>query len=337
MKGIKKVIYWHRFGQKVYDIPTNSSPILEKEIVSSEIEKTEEGLKYLSGQGVLLLLSDSISYLYEKIIDPPLKIDESFKRKLQELIKADIPEDFSEFTWDYKVDNDFDGKQKVIVFAPIKEFQVSINEVAKKLSIKIEAMETESVAATRDPNPILGILEKPDIKGKDEDSLNLSVMAEKKDRSGLYKILGVVLLAVFLVIMTVIFLPKMKDKLNEDLKEDNLKVVTPLPSPISSEESSKSANLETRFEEIKIMVQNGTTQAGLASKMAVSLKEKGVLSVESGNAESKDYDETRLVFKNELLREKYKEKLVEIIAVSDDNISIDESIQYDAIFILGLD
>jgi len=60
--------------------------------------------------------------------------------------------------------------------------------VAKILLIKIEAMETESVAATRDPNPILGILEKPDIKGRDEDSLNLSVAAKKKDKSALYKI-----------------------------------------------------------------------------------------------------------------------------------------------------
>jgi len=145
------------------------------------------------------------------------------------------------------------------------------------------------------------------------------------------------LLAIFLVVLTMVFLPKIKEEINKKPDEVNSEAVTPVPSPIISGESSKSANLETKFEELKIMVQNGTSQAGLASKMAANLKEKGILLVESDNADSKDYDETRLIFKNETLREKYVEKLVEIIPVSNDNISIDESIQYDAIFILGLD
>ncbi|MFA5025270.1 MAG: LytR C-terminal domain-containing protein [Candidatus Shapirobacteria bacterium] len=337
MKAIKKVIYWHRFGQKVYEVPANSSPILEKEIVSSEVDKIEEGLKYLSGQSVLLLLSDSISYLYEKVIDPPLAVDESFKRKLQELIKSDIPEDFSEFTWDYKVDNDFDGKQKVIVFAPIKEFQTSINEVAKRLTIKIEAMETESVAATRDPNPILGILEKPDIKGRDEDTLNLSVTEEKKNRSGLYKILGVMFLAIILVVLTVIFLPRLQKKMVETPKQELKSTIEAVVSLVPTEAvATTSANLK-KWSDLRVMVQNGTAQAGLASKMAESIKGEGIVLVESGNADKKDYVSSILIFKDNLLKESYQEKFLNLLSIGDDDIKVDGLIKFDVVLILGQD
>lgn len=333
MKGVRKVIYWHRFGQKIYEVPVNASPILEKEITSGEIEDIEEGLKYLNGQSVLLLLSDSISYLYEKIIDPPLEVNEGFKGKLQDIIKADIPEDFSEFTWDYKVENDFDGKQKVIVFAPIKEFQTMINDISQKLMIKIEAMETESVAASRDPNPILGIVKKPDIKGKDDETLNLSVAPENEEGHPLIKTIGLITLAILLLAGVVFLVIKLKSAIQNSPKQQAPGVTISMPSPVPSEVPTVAL---VEWADLNVMVQNGTPQAGLASKMAQTIRDGGIKQVEAGNADSKDYAVNELILKSDLLKQNYVEKLKKLIKVSDENIRVDESIQYDAIFILGL-
>jgi hypothetical protein len=334
MKGVKKVIYWHRFGQKVYDVPANASPILEKEITSGEITATEEGLSYLNGQSVLLLLSDAISYLYEKVIDPPLSVDEGFRGKLQELIKADIPEDFSEFTWDYKVDNDFDGKQKVIVFAPIKEFQTTINDISKKLMIKILAMETESVAATRDPNPILGILKKPDIKGDDDEVLNLSTEPDEGNKKISIKTIGLIFLGVLLLIGGIFGAIKLI--LNVTGSEKKAPVVTILVPTIAPTEISPTMAAIKEWSELSVMVQNGTSQSGLASKKANILKEGGITNVESGNADNKDYVSNVLIFKEEILKENYLKQFTDLITVSEKDIKVDNSIGYDVVFILGL-
>ena len=334
MKGVKKVIYWHRFGQKVYDVPPNASPILEKEITSGEITATEEGLSYLNGQSVLLLLSDAISYLYEKIIDPPLKLDEGFRGKLQELIKADIPEDFSEFTWDYKVDNDFDGKQKVIVFAPIKEFQTVINEISKKLMIKILAMETESVAATRDPNPILGILKKPDIKGDDDEVLNLSTEPDEGNKKMPIKTIGLIIFLGLLLLGGVVGAIKLISSVSNDDKKAPMVTVT-IPTVVPAEVSPTITSIK-EWVNLMVVVQNGTAQAGLASKKANILKEGGIISVESGNADNKDYQSSVLIFKDEIIKEHYQKKFTDLIAVDEKNIRVDNSIEDDVVFILGL-
>ncbi len=332
MKGIRKVIYWHRFGQKVYEIPVNASPILEKEISSGELDDIKEGLEYLKNQSVLLLLSDSISYLYEKIIDPPLEVNEGFRAKLQELIKADIPEDFSEFAWDYKVENNFDGKQKVIVFAPIKEFQTVIDEVSKELMIKIEAMETESVAASRDPNPILGIMKKPDIKGRDDEVLNLEMEPEDENKKFSFKTLALVLLLILIVAGVVVLAIKLKSILPKSTKKAPGVTIT-MPRPIPSEVPM--ATPVKSWEELNVIVQNGTAQAGLASKTAQIFKDSGVTQVESGNADSKDYTVNKLIFKSELLKQSYLEKVKKLVSIKDENINVDESMTGDLVVILG--
>lgn len=334
MKGVKKVIYWHRFGQKVYDVPQNTSPILEKEITSNQSEQIEEGLKYLNGQNVLLLLSDAISYLYEKVIDPPLELDGSFRMKLQELIKADIPEDFSEFTWDYKVDNDFDGKQKVIVFAPIKEFQTLINSISSKLLIKIVAMETESVAATRDPNPILGILKKPDIKGDDDDVLNLSTEPDDGSKKISIKTMGLIFLGVLLLAGGIFGAIKLVSNLSSKPKQ--VPAVTISVPSIAPTEISPTITTVKEWNELSVMVQNGTPQAGLASKTATLIKEGGIENVESGNADNKDYVANEMIFKDEVLKQNYLKKFIDLIPVNEKNIRVDNAMEYDVVLILGL-
>jgi len=326
MKGNIKVIYWHRLGFKVYNV-VNSIATLEKELQSSDVEQLKTELKFLSDQTVFLLLSDSISYFYEKVLDPPLSLDDNFKTKLLDLIKPEIPEDFSEFIWDYKVENTLDGKQEITIFAPVKEFQNLINEISNSLNIRIEAIETESIASFRDPNPILGIAKKTDIKGKDEEVLNLSITPTIKKKKNIFKIIAIII-SIFLVVFTIYSIIKAIPKKNPKPTNSTSTIIqTPTVTPTTTLKN---------WTDLNLIVQNGTSKAGLASKTALIFKNSGINQVETGNADNDNYFFNKLIFKENSLKENYQNKFKELIKINDENINVDNSIQYDVIFILGL-
>jgi hypothetical protein len=326
LKNIEKVIYWHRLGVKVYDV-SQMPPVLEKEIRTNEPQEILSNLKYLSGQSIILLLSDSISYLYQKTIDPPLTVDNQFKTNLLNLIKTDIPEDFNDFSWDYKIDDTSDGKQEVSIFAPIKEFQILIKSIATELDLKIEVIETESFAAARDPNPIIGITKKPDLNLKDDQSLNLSIIPNLKTAKSILK----TLLIIFgISILALLFTLYQKRSLK------NITQVSPIPTPIQTiTPTILPTPTVVLLSDLKIMVENGTSQIGLASKKADILKENKFVQIETGNADNKNYTLNKLIFKNELIQQTYQDTLTNLINTSTENISIDNNIQFDVIFILG--
>ncbi|MEI8067327.1 MAG: LytR C-terminal domain-containing protein [Candidatus Shapirobacteria bacterium] len=335
----QKVIYWHRLGLKVYDISKKSSPNLEKEIESNDIEQIKSELSYISNQEVLLLLADEISYLYEKTIDPPLVVDDNFKYKLLEIIKSEIPEDFSEFNWDYKIEETEDKSQKVKIFAPVSEFQLLIKEVSNSLGIKIEAIESESVASTRDPNPIVGIIKKNDINAKDEDCLNISINPQKvKKPISLKKI--VIMTIIIAIISSTTFILKDKNPITNFSKIIPVKnQPTATPTPILDStiiESTTKPEIIKDWAQLNMMVQNGTSQNGLASKTATIFKTAGISQVATGNADKDTYALNELIFKSSSLKENYQSKFKTLITVTDSNIKIDNSINYDVIFIKGL-
>lgn len=322
-----KVIYLDKLGLKVYNIDSNSSA-LEKDIKSLDIDQIKSELDYISNQSVLLLLADSVSYFYEKIIDPPLKIDNNLKNNLLEIIKTEIPEDFSNFNWDYKVEKDAEQKQKVTIFAPTKDFQLLINEISNQLNIKFEAIENESSASSRDVNPIVGITKKSDIKGKDEEVLNIPIIPEvKKKSSFLIKFIFfiVILLALFTAYSIIKALPK-----SPKLKSPTA-VVTPTVIPTTIPTPTVKA-----WTELDIMVQNGTSKAGLAAKSALIFSTSGITKIQAGNTDTKDYLVNKLIFKDISTKETYQNKFKELVKIKDENITIDNTIGNDAIFILGL-
>lgn len=324
----KKVIYWHRLGLKVYSVDQNLTAKLEKEITSTDVEQIKTELKDFNDQSILLLLSDSISYLYEKILDPPLVVDNSLKEKLLNIIKSEIPEDFSDFIWDYKVEKTLDEKQKIIIFAPVKEFQLLINEISNSLAIKIEAIETESIAAMRDPNPVLGIIKKTDIKGKDEEVLNLSIIPKNKKKKNYLKIIGLIFF-IILITFTIFFIIKSKPK-NPPIKETT-SVIAEIPTP-----TEVVTQTVKEWSELNFSVQNGTSKSGLASKTALIFKDSGINQVETGNADNNTYTSNQLIFKDELLKETFQNKIKKLITVSNENVKVDNNIKNDVIFIVGL-
>jgi len=335
MNNTKKIIYWHRFGLKVYNIDKNLSPVLEKEVDSIEIEKIETELEYLNGQSILLLLSDSISYLYEKIIDPPLIVDNNFRDKLLEIIKQDIPEDFSEFYWDFKIKNDPSGKQKVTIFAPIKEFQEIINQISNKLAIKIDVIEPESIATTRDPSPIIGIYKKTDIKGKDEEVLNLSLTPLKENSK---KITKKILIFIFIIILIFLFFLIIKFK-KPIYENTTTSTITPSPTLITTPNPTLIPTptlIVKEWSSLIIMVQNGTNQKGLAAKTASIFKTNGINQIEIGNADTTSYVSNKLIFKDISLQESYQDRFKKLIKIDESNITLDNSILFDVILITGI-
>ena len=326
MKTTQKIIYLYRSGLKIYNVGPDLVPVLEKEMKSSNIEEIKIGLKYLSDQSIFLLLSDEISYLYEKNINPPLIVDDNFKKNLLDLVKADIPEEFSEFVWDYKIKDDLNGVQKVSIFAPTKEFQILINQIANILNIKFEVIEPESIAITRDKNPILGIIQKTDINGKDIETLNLSISPKKETRKIPLKKIGVIVITT-ISIVSLVFL-YLNSKKNTNI------VTTVTPTLVPSIMVSPSPVVKD-FSDLTLLVQNGTTQSGLASKTASIFRNNGIKQVDVGNADNNSYTFNKLIFKENSLKDAYQEKFISLIIINNENIIVDKSVTYDVIFIVG--
>jgi len=330
MNNTKRIIYWHQFGLKIYSLDKNLLPNLEKEIESNDFEKIETELNYLSGQNVSLVLADSICYLYEKIIDPPLIVDNNFRNKLLEIIKQDIPEDFSQFFWDFKIKKDPSGKQKVIIFAPIKKTQEIISQISAKLAIEFDIIEPESISASRDPNPIIGIFKKTDIKGKDEDILNLSLIPLKENSQKSIKKIILILLAIIIIFFIAVFLI---NKFKQPTQKTII-ILTPTSSPTSiSAPTSTPTTTVKGWSDLTIMVQNGTKTSGLAAKTATIIRNNGINQINVGNADSTDYTSSKLIFKDVSLQEAYQDKFKNFLTIKDNNISIDNKITYDVVII----
>ena len=84
------------------------------------------------------------------------------------------------------------------------------------------------------------------------------------------------------------------------------------------------------------MVQNGTNQKGLAAKSASIFRNNNISQVEVGNADSADFVSNKLIFKDNYLRESYQNEFKKIIKVDDNNITVDNSLKYDVVFITGV-
>ena len=81
------------------------------------------------------------------------------------------------------------------------------------------------------------------------------------------------------------------------------------------------------------MVQNGTKTSGLAAKTATIIKNNGINQVNVGNADATNYTSNNLIFKDISLQEAYQTKFKEFLTIEDNNISIDNKIASDVIFI----
>lgn len=153
-----------------------------------------------NAKNVRILVGDSLSYLVRLRIPADLQ-DADERDYISKNISEKIPEVLGNDEWDYK-DLHFNiaksergegSKEKdVVVFSPVRGVFRALSEAVNKVGLKVEAIEPETISKTRDTNPLVGLAMKKDIKGKDEDVLNLEPIAvldtseeEKEDKEEL--------------------------------------------------------------------------------------------------------------------------------------------------------
>lgn len=144
--------------------------------------------KDLSANTVRILFVKDISYVL-KIEAPASMSGGELKDYLGQKISEQIPEILGEGYWDYK-DLSFsiksqnikeDNSKEVIVFSPVKGVFENLSKALANADLKVEAIEPEEVAATRDANPLIGLSMKEDIKGEDEEVLNLKPLENNEE------------------------------------------------------------------------------------------------------------------------------------------------------------
>ncbi len=320
-----KVIYWHRLGLKVYEVEDKKASLL-RDIETTDLTEIQEHLNFLKNSEVCLLLSDAMAYLFKSVLDSTEVINDGFRERLLQIVKTDIPEDFSNFSWDYKIIEN-EGQKSVLIFAPIADIQNKINELSKNLGIKFEVIEPESIAAERDPNPIVGIVLKNDVKGKDEEVLNIVVDGKPEKHNNFEKIFLAGVVIVIFVLINYFLYTKFFGKKIEVKKVENVATPTIVPTPTM---------VSISFENLNVVVQNGTKIAGKAGKIVEKLKAIGIVNATAGNADNTNYTESKVYFKSEEIKTIALEKLLGVVLISEANILVDNTIENDVKLILGV-
>lgn len=122
---------------------------------------------------VRVLLTEDAAYSLELTL--PTK--EHFSREqILSHLKAQIPEELHDQDWDFKVEPAAESPQagqKILAFAPVEQLWHIFSAAVTQAGLKVEAVEPEPIAQKRHPDPVIGLALKTDLKGKDEQVLNL--------------------------------------------------------------------------------------------------------------------------------------------------------------------
>ncbi len=133
-------------------------------------------------KSVRVLFTREVSYVLRVSIPRDQDL-ESKRQSILDILLERVPEALEDGDFDFQViDNDPEKlDQDVLVFAPVKELTTALQNAIASVGISIEASEPEEFAKTRDVNPIVGLAMKEDIKGKDEEVLNLQFRSDRKE------------------------------------------------------------------------------------------------------------------------------------------------------------
>jgi len=235
----------------------------------------------------------------------------------------------------------------VLSFQDESELSQRVEELAGFVKEKW-GLEVEK-EAKKDLDPVMGLALKEDIKGKDENVLNLKLSEikigkiEKKEKKeekmpekpkkSLKKIKwALLLLGLGLIIVgaSFFFFKKGGDEVEMiGGQTDSKELVSPtqnLPSPTPTIERKN----------LKIRVLNGSGVAGKAGEIKDFLQRLGYQEIETANADSYDYEETKIAIKK--TKEDYLEILLidlEDYAVSSESSILDEESEFDVEVTIG--
>ena len=327
------VFFLHRLGFKIYKVSPSFVPTELIDVPTLDPAELKSKLESFSGQTFCLLISDTISYLFHTQI-PTTNVPIS-RELVSAKIKNDIPQNVESTKWDYKIINTLNGQADILVFALVSEFQDLINDLSTSLKITFEVTEPESIASSRHPDPIVGILKKDDFNAKDDQSLNLAFVPETNSSPfNPLPFLALLIIVILFVGGSYYFLRWYRQ--NKALKPTIISTAIPTiistPSPNSP---TPTVYIVKPLADLTLMVQNGTGKTGYASQIATQFTTAGFKNISTGNAATSKQTTSQLIFKDDTLKNAYESKFIAVFSVPSANISVDKTINYDALLILG--
>ena len=316
---------------------------------------------------VRVLLADELSYSLEVSIKKDAK-DE--RLAVKQKISEKIPADFSDKDWDYKVITEKLDTKLVKFFAPAKNFWETFSQAVNNVGLHIEAVEPVIIAKERHKNPIIGLCLKKDLKGKDEEVLNMKPIDTKDTKpdfstseskksdsdnstskktpsnfdyvdklssksSAVNKKLIVSLIILFfasaLVIGGILRSRKSKSKITPSLTS------TTISEPEASSEPSPTPEAIDFFS-YSTQVLNGSGVAGEAGLVKDTLETEGFKNIDTSNADNYDYTNTEISLKDDISEAVYD--AIEQVLSNDYTVILDadpltDDSEYDVVIVVG--
>ncbi len=285
-----------------------------------------EVIKKFQSKQFWILVSDDLSYVVRLTI--PSTVPKGGKRiYILDKLQEKIPEQVDDNEWDYKeIRGNTEEGHDILAFALVKSFATALFRSINKLGMDIVAIEPETIAKTRDANAYIGLSLKTDIKGQDEDVLNITpsqVVAEtqkakkdipeteipgdtKAENEGNYIKINKRLLLLFLIVLVLglsaggyLFYrsrtstnPPKKSTTQTNIPEE----ATPNPSN-SPEPSATPQPQAVDLSSLKVQLQNGSGIAGEAGSVQKILESEGFKLITSANADSFNHVESEVFLK----------------------------------------
>lgn len=278
---------------------------------------------------IRLVLDEEMHHTLDLAI--PAISNESEERTLVESkLKEQLPEVLTAGNWDYKIKSATDLEKTVTVFVPVQELFLAITDAATKEGLEIEAVEPINISLERDPNPFLGMAKKTDLRGDDDEVLNIQpifaapastnaltqstttvepviapppvessmpVATESKKSLNKWVIFAVVALLIGLIAFGVVKAINTKTPI-ASASPTPIPTLAPSPSPSSS---------PVPIDSLKLQVLNGSGVVGQAGFVAGKLETAGFAKAETGNADKYGYKDTLVSLKSSVPESVFEE------------------------------
>lgn len=296
-------------------------------VTSSIIKDRSEGelselfsalAKELKIESCRLLLSDDLVNFVSVAVSEKLKGGDR-----SEFVLSQLQANYG-YLSDDELWGSIDAKQEadeVVAFLPAKKLYKQLSKTVERLKINIEGIEPELLAATRHPNPIIGLAIRSDEQENEieeieiendyefEQETDIGPMAVTKKLPGpLVLVSGVVLLIAILGGLIYYFHSKTTESRTSLLSGDSqlADVNEVIPEPTAAPEPDSVAGLvvlPAPLSDYNVTVLNGSGVVGEAGYVADILFAEGFEQVSTGNAEEQDHTSTTVYLKKSLPKE----------------------------------
>jgi hypothetical protein len=316
-----------------------------------------EIIKHFGTKDFRLLVSDNLCYLVKFAIPADTRKDEE-RDIVRSKLKEKVPEDFDDDEWDYKEIGEGERENSetinVLVCALVKDFFKTLKSAVRESGIVFEAVECETVAVSRDVNPLIGLALKEDLTGKDEKVLNITSLNVLRDMSVDHDAVGqengakksktiLILLAVLsiLVLLAVVGARllnwEIKLIMNNDIRGVDEETSERVENGLFETEPAEEGVFYD-FSSVKVLVQNGTGVEGEAEKIGELLKTEGFGEIVAEDADDFDYNASVVIVKENVPEQAFfriEDLMEEDYTIAKANEYLDESYFYDIVIIVG--